>query len=135
MSEIILRGRLDGTQRNRLKSLFDMFYSVRELAEELGITKDLIYLVYVPLGCPHQRDRINHISINGKEFAEWYKNVYAKTHLKPNETFCLTCKKAVEIYKPEKQRKASLIYLLSVCPNCGRKLTKILNEQKGQNDQ
>lgn len=135
MTEFILKGRLDGTQRNRLKSLLDMLYSARELAEEIGISKDQIYMVYVPLGCPHERDRINHISINGKAFAEWYNKVYVKVHLKPNEPFCITCKKAVEIYKPEKQQKANLIYLLSVCPNCGRKLTKILNKQKGQNDQ
>ena len=30
MTEIILKGRLDGIQRNRLKSLFDMMYSPKE---------------------------------------------------------------------------------------------------------
>src|SRR5687768_16265308 len=100
MTEIILKGRLDGKQRNRLKSLFDMLYSVRELAEEIGMSKDQIY-GYMPLGCPHFRDERNHISINGKAFAEWYSKVYVKIRLKPNETFCLTCKKPVEIYKSE----------------------------------
>lgn len=56
MNEIILKGRLDGIQRNRLKSLFDMMYSPRELAEELGINTDQLYGVYLPLGCPEERD-------------------------------------------------------------------------------
>jgi len=132
MAEIILKGRLDGTQRNRLKSLFDMLYSVRELAEEIGITKDQIYLVYVPLGCPHERNHSKHIFINGKAFAEWYKNIYVKVTLNPNETFCLTCKKAVSIHQPEQHQKGDLSYLLSICPNCGRKLAKILNEARGE---
>ena len=36
MAEAILKGRLDGRQRNRLKGLFDMMYTPRELAEEIG---------------------------------------------------------------------------------------------------
>ena len=47
MAEIILKGRLDIIQRNRLKSLFDMMYSPKELAEEIGIHLDQIYMVYV----------------------------------------------------------------------------------------
>lgn len=135
MSEIILKGRLDGLQRNRLKSLFDMMYSPKELAEEIGINKDQIYYVYVPLGCPSERDERNHILINGKAFAEWYGKVYVKIRLKPNETFCLTCKKAVEIFKPKKKIKVNLVYVLSICPNCGRNLTKITSEKRGESDQ
>jgi uncharacterized protein with PIN domain len=132
-SEIILKGRLDGIQRNRLKSLFDMMYSARELAEEIGIRTDQIYSVYMPLGCPHEREISNkHIMINGKAFAEWYSKIYTKIRLNPNETFCKTCRKPVEIYKPKKHRKGNLVYELSVCPNCGRKLTKILSERRGE---
>ncbi len=55
-SNIILQGRLDGRQRNRLKRLLDMMYSPKELSEEIGVNKEQIYRVYVPLGCPHERD-------------------------------------------------------------------------------
>jgi len=134
MSEMILKGRLDGIQRNRLKSLFDMMYSARELAEEIGMSIDQIYNVYVPLGCPQERDEKNHFLINGKAFAEWYSKVFAKIRLKPDETFCKTCKKGVEIYKPKKHTKKNLVYVLSVCPNCGRNLTKIVSEQRGEHD-
>ncbi len=130
MTEIILKGRLDGIQRNRLKSLFDMMYSPKELAEEIGINTDQVYMVYVPLGCPHEREeRNNHLLINGKDFAEWYCKVYAKLHIKPNETFCKTCKKPVKIYQSKKHTKGDIVYLLSVCPNCGRNLTKIIKHK------
>lgn len=131
--EILLKGRLNGIQRNRLKSLFDMMYSARELAEEIGINIDQIYRVYVPLGCPVEKEEGNgHLLINGKAFAEWYSKVYAKISLKPDETFCKTCKKAVKIYKPKQHRRRNLIYVVSVCPHCGRNLTKILSEQRGE---
>lgn len=131
---VLLRGRLDGRQRNRLKSLFDMLYSPRELADEIGINKDQIYMVYIPFGCPHERDERNHIFINGIEFADWYSKVYKKIHLRPNETFCKTCKKPVKFYKQKKTSKGQIIYILSKCPNCGRKLTRIIENSRGVND-
>ncbi len=133
--EAILKGRLDGKQRNRLKSLFDMMYTPKELAEEIGINKDKIYMVYIPLGCPHERDKSRHIFINGKIFAKWYIEKYAKLRLKKNETFCLTCKGAVELVNPREHTKNGLTYALSTCPICGRgNLTKILAFSSGDND-
>lgn len=120
-----MQGRLNGTQRNKLKSLFDMMYSPRELAEEIGFDQDRVYIIYVPLGCPHERDEQNHILINGLAFAEWYIKEYAKVRLAENETFCKTCKKGVKISKPTTQAKGSITYILSICPHCGRNLTKI----------
>lgn len=131
---VILRGRLDGRQRNRLKGLYDMLYSSRELAEEIGINMDQIYLVYIPLDCPHERDKGNRILINGKVFAEWYCEVYKKINLKENETFCKTCKKPVKLLKPRKKSKGQITYVLSTCPNCGRKLTRIIENTRGNND-
>ena len=132
MNEAILKGRLDGKQRNRLKRLFNMQYTPRELAEEIGINKNQIYMVYVPLGCPHERDFVNHILINGKEFAKWYIHSYPKIRLAPDETFCLTCKGPVKIYKPKNRKKRGLYYILSTCPNCQRRLTKITGNTKGE---
>ncbi len=131
MAEVVYKGRLNGIQRNRMKSLFDMMYSTKELADELGIHIDQIYMVYVPLGCPHERDAQNHILINGKAFAEWYSKVYIKVKIGPDETFCRTCRKAVKIVKPEKHRRGTLTYILSICPHCGRKLTRILSDSRG----
>lgn len=131
MSNIILKGRLNGIQRNRLKSLFDMMYSPRELAEEIGINTDQLYGVYLPLGCPEERNDKNHILINGKAFADWYINAYTKIKLKQDETFCKTCKKGVKISQPKKKKKGGLSYTLSICPVCGRNLTKITAYKRG----
>ena len=105
-------------------------YTPKELADEIGIHKNQFYYAYVPLGCPLERDKYNHIFINGKSFALWYTSVYAKLRLAPNETFCRTCKSAVEIYQPKYKTKDNLSYVLSVCSACGRNLTKIIALEK-----
>lgn len=126
---IILKGRLNGNQRYKAKRLLDMMYSPKELAEEIGVSLDLIYRGYLPLGCPHERGGNNYISINGKAFLNWYENTYVKISLAEDETFCKTCKEAVKIVMPEQVQKKDLVYLLSVCPVCGRKLTKIITSK------
>lgn len=132
-AEIILKGRLNGRQRNRLKGLLNMMYKVGELAEEVGFSKRQIYRVYLPLGMPHERDSRRHLLINGIEFKEWIEQLYPKVKLKSNQAFCLTCKQAVEIVKPQREKSGSLIYLLSFCQTCRRKLTRIIENDRGRN--
>jgi len=130
--EIVLAGRLDGRQRNRIKGLLDMMYTPRELAEEIGINVNKVYMVYLPGGCPHERDNNRHIWINGKVFRGWFEEVYRKRPLGKGETFCLTCKKAVPLVESERKNTDGLIYDLSSCPNCGRKLTRIVDQKKAK---
>lgn len=132
--EVILRGRLDGKQRNRLKRLLNMLYTPSELARELEISTDQIYRVYIPLGCPHHREGQRHIQINGAEFQKWYLSIYQKAKIQEDETFCKTCCKAVKIFQPITQQKNGLSYILSTCPTCGRKLTRIIDCKKGKHD-
>jgi hypothetical protein len=128
--KIELRGRLDGRQRNRLKSLLNMMYRPSEIAEEIGFSIHQVYRAYLPLGCPHSRDSRGHIWINGKEFHDWYQKFYKKRKLRIDEAFCLTCKKAVEKIDPIRKWKNGLIYEISICPICGRKLAKIINRKR-----
>jgi hypothetical protein len=128
--EIILAGRLDGKQRNRIKRLLNMMYKPSELANEIGINANKIYSVYVPGGCPHERDSQRRIWINGKQFRTWFEEVYAKRGLNHGEAFCLTCKKAVPIVNPNRKNKEGLFYDLCTCPNCGRKLARIVDFKK-----
>lgn len=123
--EILLRGRLNGRQRLRLSSLLDMMYRPSELAEEIGFEVRQVYRVYVPAGCPHERDQSNHIWINGKAFRTWALEAYRKRKLAADEAFCLTCKRPVKIVEPEYFERKGLKYLTYSCPNCGRKLAKI----------
>ena len=133
-NQTILKGRLDGKQRNRLKGLFDMLYSPGELAEELGINQDQIYRVYLPLGCPYIKEDRRHYQINGKDFKKWYLANYQKAVVNENQSFCKTCKKPVMIVDPINIKSNGLEYIISKCPNCGRKLSKIIDCKKGWND-
>jgi hypothetical protein len=129
-AEIIIKGRLNGNQRNKLPNLLNMLYMPSELAEEIGFTKRQVYRVYIPAGLPHKRDSRGHIWINGAEFRTWYLETYKKRNLGQNEAFCLTCKKAVKMVNPEKKQEGRLFYYLCDCPNCGRKLAKIITRGK-----
>jgi hypothetical protein len=133
--EILLAGRLNGIQRNRLKRLLNMMYKPRELAEEVGFSLQQVYRVYVPGGCPVERDNRNHIWINGEQFRDWYKVNYQKRSMKGSEAFCLTCKKAVEMQNKERREKDGLDYYVCDCPVCGRRLARIVNQRKRGNDQ
>ena len=130
----LLKGRLDGKQRNRLVKLLDMMYTPSELAQEVGFNSRQVYRVYIPAGCPNERDQYKRIWINGKAFREWALLVYKKIKLANDETFCVTCKQAVKIVNPERKKEDRLIYVVSSCPNCGRKLARIVEKEKRDND-
>jgi len=128
--EIILAGRLNGNQRNRLAKLLDMMYRPNELAQEIGFAKRQVYRVYIPAGCPHERDSRNHIWINGKVFREWVKEVYKKRELASDEAFCLTCRKPVKMHQPEKKHEGRLVYWICACQKCGRKIARIIERER-----
>mgnify|MGYP006910773955 CR=1 FL=1 len=128
--KMILKGRLNGTQRKRLGCLLDMYYKPSELAEEVGFTKRQIYRVYIKLGCPHKRDEHRHIFINGKQFREWYGKTYPRYAIANDEAFCLTCKIGVKIVNPVRKKKGRVHYLESYCPYCDRKISKITGKEK-----
>ena len=46
----------------------------RELADEIGFNVRQMYRVYIPNGCPHNRDDSRHLWINGLEFRNWIYN-------------------------------------------------------------
>lgn len=127
---ILIKGKLNGKQRNRVKSLLDMMYTPRELSEEIGVNKNQIYRVYIPLGCPHERDEKDHILINGEVFKAWVIDLYKKKHLKGNQAYCVSCKQIVEIIAPETASKNGVVYKLSTCPNCGNHVTRIVSSKK-----
>ena len=130
MSEIILKGRLRGYQRMRMYKLLDMLYTPKELSEQIGFTQRQVYRVYIPAGCPHERDDKRHIWINGQEFRKWFDVIYAKRNLEADEIFCLTCRRAVKKVNPQRKEKDGLIYDLCACPKCGRVLARIVDNHK-----
>ena len=101
-----------------------------ELAEEIGFTTRQVYRVYIPAGCPTVKDNNNHYWINGKSFREWVLEVYKKRELGNNQAFCITCKKAVNMIDPVRKEEGRLYYFICSCPNCGRKLARIITRGK-----
>jgi hypothetical protein len=128
--EVLRKGRLNGNQKNKLARLLDMFYMPSELAEEVGFNKRQIYRVYIPVGCPYVKDVNNHIWINGKNFRDWVVDVYRKCEVTKNQAFCITCKKAVNMIDPVMKEEGRLSYYICNCPNCGRKLARIITMGK-----
>ncbi len=55
---------------------WDMLYSPTELAELIGINCRQFYFVYIPAGCPHEKDERGYYWINGIAFREWYNEVF-----------------------------------------------------------
>ena len=132
--EIILKGRLNGSQRNKAKRLLDMMYTPRELSEEIGVSLQQIHRVYIPLGCPHTKDRRGRILINGEAFKDWVIDIYKKKKLNANQAFCVSCKKIVQITDPKITSKGNLIYQLSKCPLCGKNVTRFISCKRKRND-
>ncbi len=129
----LLRGRLNGAQKNRLRKLFDMMYRPRELADEIGFNVRQVYRVYIPNGCPNKRDDSRHIWINGLEFRNWIENKYKKIRLKKDQGYCRKCDKAVKLINTEIKttKLGDTDYLLSNCPYCGRKIPRIVENRRG----
>ncbi len=130
MPEIVLKGRLNGSQRMRLAKLLDMRYMPSELASQIGFTTRQVYRVYVPAGCPCIRDEGKHLWINGKAFAEWYEASYPKQTLAVDEAFCLSCKKPMKMMNVSEHKKERLLYLIGYCSKCGRKVSRIVDREK-----
>ena len=55
---------------------------------------------------------------------------YQKRELRPNEAFCLTCKHEFVMDKPERKKSGNLFYYVCFCPDCGRKVARIITRGK-----
>ncbi len=130
--EILLKGRLNGSQRVKMARLLDMLYTPQELAAEVGFSQRQVYRVYMHLGLPHERDSQRHLWINGKQFREWYETTFPRMSLSADEGFCLTCKKPVKLNNPTQEKRGALSYWVFNCSKCGRKLARIISKDKRQ---
>ncbi len=130
----LLRGRLNGAQKNRLRRLLDMMYRPSEIAEIIGFNRRQFYNVYFPEGCPHERDDRRHYWINGTAFREWIEKTYKKVKLKEGQGYCRTCNKAVKLKDPilKTTKNGDTDYLLGNCHYCGRSIPRIVANRKGQ---
>ena len=114
--------------RFRAWGLLDMLYSVTELAEELGISRDLVYKDLIPAGLPHTRDDTGRIWIHGPAAATWIldQKRKVKRSLRAGEFLCLHCRQAVSPDPASLTNATSgrFTYVKAVCPICGTTVCK-----------
>lgn len=127
-----LRGRLHGDQLRRLPSLLDMLYTPSELAAEVGFTRRQVYRVYIPKGCPHERDKTGHVFINGEAFHRWYRDTYKKLQLAPNEAYCVSCKVVVTMQNPAIEIRGTYKYYKFTCSTCRRTVTRAITNKRDE---
>jgi len=102
--------------------LLPMLYKPSELANELQIPERTLR-DWLEAGAPHQRDASQHIWINGQDFRHWVdekRKPKQALKLLDHQAYCLRCKTAVELQKPERYAiKGKLVNIKGTCPNCG----------------
>jgi excisionase family DNA binding protein len=110
----------------RAPGLLPMLYKVRELAEELGISRRTIRR-WARSGMPHQRDGRNHIWVNGEELAEWVEDQRRARRgpkLKADEGYCFRCRRAVRLVGAVRQTDGRKTLLQGTCPRCGATVSR-----------
>jgi hypothetical protein len=83
--------------------LLDMEYKPSELAQELNCKQDWIMRA-IRNHAPHRKDEHGRYWIHGEKFAAWLHETKQKEkkRLKPNECYCLGCKKYTTFLVVEK---------------------------------
>jgi hypothetical protein len=110
----------------RAMGLLPVMYQTRVLAEELGITQQLL-VQWIRLGAPHTRDRSGRAWINGKEFADWINIQRRDQHLGSQSggtAFCPRCRAAIEIENPSFATVGTITLETGSCPRCGSPVTR-----------
>ena len=107
--------------------LLPMYYTFRELTEELGLPPSTLR-DWLQRGAPHERDARMHVWINGRAFAEWVNQMRKRTGQKrmgSDEAYCVRCNQAVHLINPERRAIAGKLgHLTGQCPQCGSQVQR-----------
>jgi hypothetical protein len=99
-----------------------MWYSLQELAKELGISVRAIR-VWLDQGLPCRRDERGHLWIDGRQFAAWVKAINApraRQSLQADEAYCLGCRRPVRLLNPNLIHYGKHRLLRGTCAECGQ---------------
>jgi hypothetical protein len=107
--------------------LLPMLYRAREIGEELEISTTIIH-GWIKNGLPYSRDSRGHIWINGQELAVWIRKQNAKPKkgkMKPQEAYCMRCRRIVQIENPHIGNIYGKKAILSGnCPSCAGRINR-----------
>lgn len=102
--------------------LLPMLYTVRELAEAVGIPERTLR-AWLAAGAPHQREAGGHIWIHGREFSGWVAGKRASRRQYPlgeGQGYCLRCKRVVNLLEPRTIHfRGKLNRTRGTCDRCG----------------
>jgi len=105
----------------RAPGLLPMWYSLRELAQELEVSVRSIR-VWLDQGLPCRRDERGHLWIDGRQLAAWVKtsNVQrSRQSLQPHEAYCLHCRRPVTLLNPSSTCRGKQRLVRGTCAVCG----------------
>ena len=105
----------------RSMGLLPIMYQTRALAEELGITPQLL-VQWIRLGAPHTRDKTGRAWITGREFADWVDLQRRQAAAAPQSggpAFCPRCRVAINIEDPAFAALGASTVVTGTCPRCG----------------
>jgi hypothetical protein len=113
----------------RLGRLMDMMYRPSEIAEEIGVTTEVIVRSYLPDGCPFDRDKKGNLWIHGLSFVAWIRAVNnSQRHLgtlAEGEAWCVKCQKAVPLERPRLRHEGRYTKIYQgKCNLCGSKINR-----------
>ena len=105
----------------RAPGLLPMWYSRRELAQELGASVSVIQW-WIEQGLPCRRDERGHVWIDGRQFAAWVKTIILQRSRQPlqaHEALCLNCRRPVVLLNPTSTCRGKQRLLRGACAVCG----------------
>jgi hypothetical protein len=107
--------------------LLPMQYRAREIEDELGISSPTLR-GWIRKGLPVSRDSRGHLWINGQALSAWIKSRKSKKRkceMKPDEAFCLRCRRAVKMVDPGISTvRGKQVIMSGQCPDCGGKINR-----------
>lgn len=126
--------RLPHSAITKSPGLLPMLYSINELCIELEIPRHLIRS-WLKSGLPHERDRRNHIWINGKMCASWInekrKTQKERNSIEANQAYCFRCRTTIVIKNPKIVTNNGNTRISGQCPICKSSVNKgIKNDKK-----
>jgi hypothetical protein len=105
----------------RAPGLLPMWYSRRELAQELEVSVRAVQW-WLEQGLPCRRDERGHVWIDGRQFAAWVKTIILqrpRQALQAHEALCLTCRRPVALLNPTSTCRGKQRLLRGTCSVCG----------------
>ena len=119
-------------QYRRVEHLLYMKYRPEEIEAEISAPPGIVQDIFIPAGCPHERDSAGQVWVIGTELCDWIKAFKddlrsARHKMHPGESWCADCRAAVTpnwAAATVVKSLAKVELLEAPCPTCKRPILK-----------